>query len=126
VVEFHGAIPYPVEYKHGSKREREHDDVQLCAQAICLEEMTGMSVPKGAIFYHSSRRRREVELTDALRAEVEKTTNEIRKMMAEKMLPPPVNDARCRHCSLKESCMPAVVGEQARAATLLRDLFVPF
>jgi len=125
VVEFHGATPFPVEYKHGSKREREHDDLQLCAQAICLEEMTGRAVPKGAIFYHSSRRRREVDLTQSLRQEVEQAVIAIRKMMAEKMLPPPVNDARCRHCSLKESCMPAVVGEKARAAALLRDLFVP-
>jgi CRISPR-associated exonuclease Cas4 len=126
VVEFHGVTPYPVEYKHGSKREREHDDLQLCAQAICLEEMTGKSVPKGAIFYHSSRRRREVELNQTLREEVEQTVIEIHKMMADKILPPPVNDSRCRHCSLKESCMPAVVGEKARAAALLRDLFVPF
>jgi len=125
VVEFHGATPFPVEYKHGSKREREHDDLQLCAQAICLEEMTGKNVPRGAIFYHSSRRRREVELSQTLRTEVERTVIEIRKMMAEKTIPPPVNDNRCRHCSLKESCMPAVVGEKARAAALLRDLFVP-
>jgi len=126
VVEFHGITPYPVEYKHGSKREREHDDLQLCAQAICLQEMTGREVPRGAIYYHSSRRRREVDFTDALRAEVELATVEIRKMLSEKILPPPVNDNRCRHCSLKESCMPAVVGERARAAALLRDLFVPF
>jgi len=126
VVEFHGATPFPVEYKHGSKREREHDDLQLCAQAICLEEMTGKSVPMGAIFYHSSRRRREVELSQTLRQQVEQAVIEIRKMMGETMLPPPVNDSRCRHCSLKESCMPAVVGEKARAAALLRDLFVPF
>lgn len=126
VVEFHGATPFPVEYKHGSKREREHDDLQLCAQAICLEEMTGKPVPKGAIFYHSSRRRREVDLAEGLRQEVEQTVTEIRKMMTDRVLPPPVNDARCRHCSLKESCMPAVVGEKARAAALLRDLFVPF
>ena len=126
VVEFHGATPYPVEYKHGSKREREHDDLQLCAQAICLEEMTGKTISKGAIYYHSSRRRREVEFTAELRAAVEGSTDAIRKMMRDKALPSPVNDSRCRRCSLKESCMPAVVGEQARAAALLRDLFVPF
>jgi CRISPR-associated exonuclease Cas4 len=125
VVEFHGVTPFPVEYKHGSKREREHDDLQLCAQAICLEEMTGKAVTTGAIFYHSSRRRREVEFSERLRSEVEAATHEIRKMLSEKTIPPPVNDSRCRHCSLKESCMPAVVGEKARAAALLRDLFVP-
>ena len=53
VVEFHGELPYPVEYKHGPRREREHDDLQLCAQALCLEEMTGKAVPRGAIYHHS-------------------------------------------------------------------------
>jgi CRISPR-associated exonuclease Cas4 len=124
VVEFHGVVPFPVEYKHGSKREREHDDLQLCAQGICLEEMTGKAVPRGAIYYHSSRRRREVDFTRDLRAEVETAANEIRTMLNVKALPPPVNDNRCRHCSLKESCMPAAVGEKARAAELLRTLFV--
>lgn len=125
VVEFHRVTPYPVEYKHGSKRERNHDDLQLCAQGLCLEEIMGQPVPKGAIYYHSSRRRRDVELTTVLRTEVEAATRVIRQMMKDKTVPPPVNDGRCRHCSLKESCMPAVVGEQARAAALLRDLFVP-
>src|SRR5438093_7811564 len=120
VVEFHGVIPYPVEYKHGAKREREHDDLQLCAQAMCLEEMTGKPVPRGAIYYHSSRRRREVEFTEALRADVETATSEIRKILGEKTLPPPVNDNRCRHCSLKESCMPAAVGDRSRATALLQ------
>src|SRR6266446_5838641 len=73
VVEFRGDTPYPVEYKHGPRREKEHDDLQLCAQAVCLEEMTGQNVPKGAIFHHSSRRRREVEFTSALRAKVERS-----------------------------------------------------
>ena len=123
VVEFHGVTPYPVEYKHGAKREREHDDLQLCAQAICLEEMTGKAVPRGAIYYHSSRRRRKVEFTEGLRAEVEIATSEIRRMLSSKTLPPPVNDKRCRHCSLQESCMPSAVGEKARAGEILRTLF---
>lgn len=123
VVEFHGVTPYPVEYKHGSKREREHDDLQVCAQAICLEEMTGREVPRGAIYYHSSRRRREVEFTAMLRVEVERATLAIRQMLGEKSIPPPVNDKRCRHCSLQESCMPGAVGEKKRAAELLRTLY---
>ena len=126
VVEFRRLTPYPVEYKSGRLREFENDDLQLCAQAICLEEMMGRPVPRGAIYHHSSRRRREVEFTDPLRREVELAAAAIRKILNEQTLPPPVNDSRCRHCSLKESCMPAVVGEQARAAALLRDLFVPF
>jgi len=125
VVEFHGVTPLPVEYKSGRLREFDNDELQLCAQGMCLEEMTGKSVPLGVIYHHGSRRRREVELCEKLRADVEKTVVEIRRMLSEKTIPPPVNDNRCRHCSLKGSCMPEVVGEQAKAAALLRDLFVP-
>ena len=60
VVEFHGDAPYPVEYKHGPRQHWGHDDLQLCAQALCLEDMTGQPVPAGAIYHHSSRRRREL------------------------------------------------------------------
>lgn len=123
VVEFHGDTPYPVEYKHGPRREKEHDDLQLCAQALCLEEMTGQPVPKGAIFHHSSRRRREVEFTPALREKVEQTANQIRLMLASRTLPPAVNDARCKHCSLQDSCLPSVIGERARLKKLGRELF---
>jgi CRISPR-associated exonuclease Cas4 len=123
VVEFHGQKPYPVEYKHGPHREQEHDDLQVCAQALCLEEMTGQSVPRGAIYHHSSRKRREVEFTSRLRARVVEVTQAIRAMLASKQLPPPVNDRRCTHCSLQESCMPSVIDEGQRASALVRDLF---
>lgn len=124
VVEFHGDVPYPVEYKHGPRREQEHDDLQLCAQAICLEEMTGKTVPRGAIYHHSSRRRREVIFISALRDRTAEVVTLIRTMVEAKTIPPPVNDARCNHCSLSEACMPAVIGEQQRAAVLIRNLFV--
>lgn len=123
VVEFHGETPYPVEYKHGPHREQEHDDLQLCAQALCLEEMTGKAVPRGAIYHHSSRKRREVACTPELRAQVVQTIQAIRRMLASKQLPPPVNDTRCTHCSLRESCLPDVIDEGRRAAALVRDLF---
>ncbi|MBI4001742.1 MAG: CRISPR-associated protein Cas4 [Nitrospira defluvii] len=124
VVEFHGEVPYPVEYKHGPRREQEHDELQLCAQAICLEEMTGKPVPRGAIYHHSSRRRREVIFTAELRDQVAEVVTQVRAMLVAKILPPPVNDARCRHCSLIEACMPSVIGEQQRAAAVVRTLFV--
>ena len=124
VVEFYGEVPYPVEYKHGPRREKEHDNLQLCAQALCLEEMTGQSVPKGAIFHHSSRRRREVEFTLALREKVEQNIVEIRQMLAIRTLPPAVNDARCKNCSLQDSCLPSVVGERARLKQLESTLFL--
>lgn len=124
VVEFHGDTPYPVEYKHGPRREKEHDDLQVCAQAMCLEVMTGKEVPRGAIYHHSSRRRREVVFTPALRRQVEEAVTGIRQMLGSGTLPPPVNDRRCEHCSLKESCMPSVIGEQERARVHVRGLFV--
>ena len=124
VVEFHGETPYPVEYKHGPRREKEHDDLQVCAQAMCLEEMTSKEVPCGAIYHYSSRRRREVVFTPALRRHVEEAITGIRQMLESGTLPPPVNDRRCEHCSLRESCMPAVIGEQERARVLVRGLFV--
>lgn len=123
VVEFHGATPYPVEYKHGPRRQKEHDDLQLCAQAMCLEEMTGQPVPCGAIFHHSSRRRREVEFTPVLRQKVEQYVKEIRAMLASRTLPPAVNDARCKNCSLQDSCLPSVTNEKKRLQRFASELF---
>ena len=126
VVEFHpdGRI-YPVEYKHGRKREKIHDDLQLAAQAMCLEEMTGKAITQGAIYHHGSRRRREVAITQELRHKVEETVNAIRTMMDSGKLPPPANDARCKECSLNEICQPQVVAGRAAQHRLLETLFEP-
>lgn len=123
VVEFHGETPYPVEYKSGPNRQYDNDDLQLCAQALCLEEMTGKAVPQGAIYHHSSRKRREVICTLELRAQVVQVIQAIRHMLASKQLPPPVNDRRCTKCSLQEACMPSVIDEGRRASAVVRDLF---
>lgn len=123
VVEFHGPIPYPVDYKHGPRRRREHDDLQLCAQAVCLEEMTGQAVPKGAIYHASSRRRREVVFDAPLRQRLEEVIPELRQMLRQEVLPAPVADARCRHCSLKSSCLPEAVVNQRRIKRLLSGLW---
>jgi CRISPR-associated exonuclease Cas4 len=124
IVEFHEGVPYPVEYKHSKRRYgRQAADLQLCGQAICLEEMTGLAVPRGAIFYFGSRRRREVVFDDSLRRRVEEAVLEIRRILADSRLPPPVNDVRCPECSLKDSCLPSVVGEVAQA--VLQTLFRP-
>ena len=124
VVEIHGAVPYPVEYKHGTRRQRDHDDLQLCAQALCLEEMTGQQVLKGAIFHHSSRRRREVSFSSSLCLQVERIVDEVRQMLMSNKLPPAVNDARCLQCSLQDSCMPALVGEKTRMKLFAHKLFI--
>ena len=124
VVEFHGEAPYPVEYKHGSKAKTwGHEDLQLCAQALCLEEMTGQAIPCGAIYHFKSRRRREVVFDQPLRDAVAKAVQDIREMLVTKRLPPPLNDKRCEHCSLQESCMPSVLGEQAHVQALAQELF---
>lgn len=123
VVEFHGATPYPVEYKYGPRRKREHDDLQLCAQAICLEEMTGQVVPKGAIYHFSSRRRREVVFTEELRKKVAETVVAVRQMLRASDLPPPFNDERCTNCSLVDSCLPEAVAEKKRLRGLRAQLF---
>lgn len=116
VVEFwpDGTV-YPVEYKHGRRRAWLNDDLQLVAQAICLEEMLHASVRHGAIFHSSSRRRREIEVTDSLRREVEATVAAIRTMLASKQLPHPTAETRrCGECSLRDICQPA-------AARALKD-----
>lgn len=117
--------PYPVEYKHGQKREKRHDDLQLAAQALCLEEMTGRPVTQGAIYHVSSHRRREVPITETLRQLVADTADAIRAARSAPALPPPVNDARCRQCSLADLCQPAALAETRRRRDLLAHLFEP-
>ncbi|MDN5344217.1 MAG: CRISPR-associated exonuclease Cas4 [Clostridia bacterium] len=124
VVEFHDDIPYPVEYKQGPRRKHWHDDLQVCAQAMCLEEMTGKKVPRGAIYHHSSHRRREVIFDSRLREQVEATVFHIRQMQRSNTLPPPVADERCRECSLQDSCLPEIKDKQ-RLQRLVHDLFIP-
>lgn len=126
VVEFlPDGMPYPVEYKHGHKREKLHDDLQLAAQAMCLEEMTGKHVARGAIYHHSSRRRREVAITPELRLKVEETVVAVRALLASGALPPPVNDGRCKECSLKEICQPEVSAAREKVHALRGELFEP-
>lgn len=122
VVEFRPAGPYPVEYKVGPRRAK-HADLQLCAQALCLEEMLGVPVARGAIFSHATRRRYEVALDASLRAATVLAVGAVREMLAGQQLPPPVNDSRCRRCSLIFSCLPSVVGERARLRGLQGALF---
>ncbi|WP_448509323.1 CRISPR-associated protein Cas4 [Immundisolibacter sp.] len=124
LVEFHpdGTV-FPVEFKHGRKRQKIHDDIQLAAQAMCLEEMLGRPVPKGAIYHASSHRRREVTVTPELRRRVEETATAIRAMLASGRLPTPANDGRCRECSLKEICQPEALADTDRQERQRQDLF---
>lgn len=124
VVEFHadGTI-YPVEYKHGGKRAKAHDELQLAAQVLCLEEMLGHPVPRGAIYHVSSRQRREVEIGPLLRARLLKALEEMRALESSGTMPPPVNDSRCRECSLNAICQPAALAACMNGDT--SSLFLP-
>ena len=124
IVEFLAdGTPYPIEYKHGPRRQRTHDDIQLAAQALCLEEMTGRPVSQGAIYHASSHRRREVAITAELRQLVIDTTIAIRALLQSAQMPPAVNDARCRECSLIDLCQPQILAGQARRRALRARLF---
>lgn len=123
VVEFHGQTPYPVEYKVGSQRNGQHEALQLCAQAICLEEMLATEVPAGAIYYAATRTRREVNFSHDLHAEVERATVAIRTLLQQTQLPPAPNDTRCPKCSLLESCLPSIVVRPRRLHSCLTELY---
>lgn len=124
LVEFHSdGTVYPVEFKHGRKRRAIHDDLQLAGQALCLEEMLGRPVTAGAIYHASSHRRRQVAIGDELRRLVAETAEAIRIMLASGRLPPPVNDARCKECSLLDICQPQAMSAASRHAALCAELF---
>ncbi len=130
VVEFEpDGSPYPVEYKHGSQNKAADiaacDDVQLAAQAMCLEAMVGRAVHEGALYYASSRRRRVVPVTDALRTRVREITESVRAMLASAELPAPTTDTRrCKGCSLKDRCQPQALSRlrEARSAEFDPDV----
>jgi len=119
VVEFHrdgGAWrPFPVEYKRGRLQKREADAVQLCAQALCLEEMLGLEVPAGALFYGQSRRRVPVIFDGALKSKTKTTAGAVHDLFASGRTPPPIQAAGrpCRSCSLAAECLPDKLGQSA-------------
>ncbi len=116
---------YPVEYKHGPKKKRLNDDLQLAAQAMCLEEMFHRPVEHGAIFHVSNHRRRELVIDDGLRARVRGTIAAVRDLLATGRLPPPVNDRRCTECSLRDLCQPGLLADTERIRQIHSMLFEP-
>lgn len=107
VVEIDRGQPYPVEYKRSRPKAHRADEVQLCAQTLCLEEMTGHAIPEGALFYGRNRRRKRVAMDGELRALTRTIADEARSAMASGTVPPAVHDpARCNACSLADLCRP--------------------
>ena len=105
---------YPVEYKHGKLRDEQEYEIQLCAQAMCLEEVYHTTIAEGAIFYISSHRRQRVVLDEPLRRLVLETAKELHHIRESLSVPAARYSQKCKRCSLLEYCMPAV-GHSARA-----------
>jgi CRISPR-associated exonuclease Cas4 len=118
VVQFTAEGPLPVEHKSGRYRAGGPADLQVGAQVLCLREMFGSEVPKGLVFSGRDRRRHEVIVDAALESRVRVAIRDMRALYNTAALPAPVNDQRCRRCSLAEGCLPA-------ADTTAQNLFGP-
>lgn len=118
-VEFHGDVPFPVEYKRGRPKSHRADDVQLCAQGICLEEMFGRVVPAGALFYGETRRRVDIPFDADLRRLTAETAAAVHDALVAGVTPPPVLKPGCRQCSLHDECRPERLEKPARIARWL-------
>jgi CRISPR-associated exonuclease Cas4 len=125
VVEIHqdaagGERAFPVEYKHGRSKAHDADRVQLCAQALCLEDMLGLPVPEGALFYATPKRREVVAIDDTLRERTLDCIAELRRMMESRAMPPAEPGPKCRACSLAEICRPGLATAKSAGAWLER------
>lgn len=113
VVEFHRpsppvtqARPFPVEYKRGQPKRHDADPVQVCAQALCLEEMLGVDVLEGALFYGRTRRRFDVRFDETLRDLTEETASRLHALIGASRTPRAVRQPKCDNCSLVHLCLP--------------------
>lgn len=112
----------PVEYKRGKPKTTLCDKIQLCAQAMCLEEMRDTSIPRAAIWYWQVRHREWVELDDDLRAETERIIQAVHQLFREHQIPTPIYGSHCNACSLLDDCQPRAIQHDA-TDQYLRDLF---
>ncbi|MCF6148370.1 MAG: CRISPR-associated protein Cas4 [Candidatus Kuenenia sp.] len=123
VVEFHREgkrwRPFPVEYKRGKPKKDNCDKVQLCAQAICLEEMLHCTITEGALFYGTTRRRQDVIFDTDLRAETDETAKNVHDLIRSGITSKPEYSKKCKSCSLVELCMPKVCGIAGKAGRYL-------
>jgi CRISPR-associated exonuclease Cas4 len=126
VVEFlkdgKNTVPYPVEYKSGKPKNNISDLAQLCAQALCLEEMLNVPVTEAAVFYGKPRKRQVVELSNDLRKETEGIIETIHDMIRRSAVPTAKYEKKCDSCSLTDTCMPATTG-QRKLDNYIRRLF---
>ena len=114
---------HPVEYKKGKRRQFENDDAQLCAQALCLEEMFGVVVDSGAVFHATSKRRREVQFTPELRQLTENAITELHRLIEQAHVPSAVFKPACEECSLFAICLPKMTSAPTSLQRAARRLF---
>lgn len=113
--------PFPVEYKHGRPKPNRCDEVQLCAQALCLEEMLGVAVPRGAIFYGQPRRRMEVAFDSVLRAETDAVAARLHALYSARITPrADYSPGKCDRCSLLQVCLPQSLGKRRSVQSYLK------
>jgi CRISPR-associated exonuclease Cas4 len=105
--------PYPVEYKRGKPKPDKYDELQLCVQAMCLEEMLGVDIPEGALYYGEVGHRVRIELHDGMRKQAELLINEMHGLLHEGRTPEAVISPKCTRCSLREVCQPKLLGRRA-------------
>lgn len=127
-VEFEGdgddRVPYLVEYKKGNKKNHlEADSIQLCAEALCMEEMLGCAIKAGALYYGEARHRVEVVFDEKLRSKTEKTVDSVRELFKNGVTPPPLALPHCAQCSLNEFCMPNVTARGDESSRYLQSLW---
>ena len=118
-------MPFPVEYKRGRRNRWQNDDIQLCAQALCLEEMLSVAISRGAIFHVLSKRRRDVEFTSVLRGQTEAAVSRLHELVASGQIPLAVLMPKCEGCSLHEICMPELSLRKNEIGTASAQLFKP-
>jgi CRISPR-associated exonuclease Cas4 len=139
VVEFHGSAagvelasrkgwwrPFPIEYKRGRPKADSCDEIQLCAQAMCLEEMFGVVIDGGALFYGVSRRRTEIRFDHDLRVQTEALAQRMHDLYCTKITPSAVYAKKCERCSLYDRCLPRTISKRTNVerymASALKDL----
>jgi CRISPR-associated exonuclease Cas4 len=110
---------FPVEYKRGKPKRDACDEVQLCAQAICLEEALAAGIPTGALFYGQNRRRMDVQFGAALRQKTEALARRMHELFAARSTPPAVYSKKCDRCSLYDRCLPRAISRRNPVARYL-------
>jgi len=113
--------PFPVEYKRGKPKSDNSDKIQLCAQAMCLEEMLHVQINEGALFYGLTKHRLGVVFSSILREETKRTAEQLHAFVKAGETPAPVYDSRCKACSLIDFCLPKIVGRGSPVQKYLHE-----